>query len=214
MKKLVLVAILIIPLLKSNGQGIGDLAPEKPPVIFPPNAWGIDLMFSEGGFGLGGFYRKDVASNLTLFTDFSFSEAKDEKEVEYIDYWGQTHVFGKKNRIFLMPLLLGSQYRLFTESLTENLRPYLNFAIGPTLVLTTPYSKEFFSSFGYAQAKYTLGGYIGFGANFGSDKEHLIGINIRYYHVQFFNGGVEGLEGRFKKHLGGIFLTINIGSMF
>jgi hypothetical protein len=214
MKKILLVALIIIPFLKTNGQGIGEMAPEKPPVLFPPHAWGIDIMFGEGGVGVGGFYRKEVFPEFTFFTDLSFSEAKDEKEIEYIDYWGQTFVLGKKNRIFLLPAYVGIQYRLFGESLTDNLRPYVNFGIGPTMVITNPYEKEFFSAFKYAQAKYTLGGYIGFGANFGLDQEHLLGINIRYYHIQFFNKGVEGLLGRFKKELGGVYLTINIGSMY
>ncbi len=214
MKRFLIFFAVLAPITFNFSQGLGELAPEKAPVVFPKNSWGVDLMFGEGGFGLGTFYRRSLGDEFTFFTDFSISEAKDEKETEYVDYFGNVIVFGKKNRVFLMPLYGGVQYRLFSKVLSENLRPYINFGAGPTMVVTTPYSKEFFSSFGKAQAKYTAGAYIGFGANFGLDQKSLIGINLRYYVVRFFDEGVESLEGRFRKDLGGFFLTINIGSMY
>jgi len=94
------------------------------------------------------------------------------------------------------------------------LRPYINFGIGPSIVLTTPYKKEFFKSFTWAHAQYTFGGYVGFGANFGIDKSNLIGINLRYYIIHLFNNGVEILQDRYEKNLGGFFLTINLGTMY
>ncbi|SRR5690606_8969913 len=214
MRKLIFAAILLIPLLNVKAQGIGELAPERAPEIFPNNAFGMDIMFSEGGFGLGTFYRRQLSHNLTFFTDFSISEAKDENEFEYVDWFGQTYTVGKKNRVFLLPLNFGLQYRLFEEVLYDNLRPYINAGIGPTMTLTTPYDREFFNAFGKAHAKYALGSYIGFGANFGLDKSSLVGINLRYYFIHFFDQGVESLAGRFKQDLGGFYLTINIGMMY
>lgn len=214
MKKILLIAILLIPLLKVNGQGIGSFAPDNEPIKFPPHSFGADIMFSEGGFGLGSFYRKAISDNLTFFTDFSISEAKDEKEVEYIDYFGRVVVFGKKNRIMLLPLNFGLQYRLLSESITDNLRPYINFGAGPAMAVTLPYDLEFFSSFKKAHAYYTLGGYFGFGANFGLDKNSLLGINLRYYVIHLFNDKIEGMEQRYMKDFGGFYLTINIGTMF
>ena len=214
MKKYLLIAILIIPILKTNGQGLGELAPDKEPVTFPPNSWGVDIMFGEGGPGLGAFLRKEVFTNFTAFTDVSFSEAKDEREIEYVDIFGNTYTYGKINRIFLIPFNVGLQYRLFSETLTDNLRPYINLGIGPSIVLTTPYDKEYFSAFGKTQAKYTVGGYVGLGANFGLDKNHLIGINLRYYLIQLFGQGVESLQNDYLKQLGGFYLTINIGMMY
>jgi hypothetical protein len=219
MKYLIIAAILIIPLINVKAQGIGELAAEKPAVIFPKNAFGMDLIFSEGGFGLGTFYRRAVTDEVTLFTDFSISEAKDPQEVTYIDYYGDTQTPNKINRAFLLPLNFGIQYRLFKNIIFDNLRPYLNFALGPSLVLTTPYEREFFNAFGKAHARYTLGGYIGIGANFGLDKSSLVGLNIRYYLIHFFNEGIEILDtsvtnGRLENNLGGVFITLNIGMMY
>jgi hypothetical protein len=214
MKKLILTAILLIPFLNVSPQGIGELAPEKEPLIFPDNAFGVDIMFSEGGIGLGTFYRRQLTQDLTAFADLSISEAKDDREFEYIDFFGQTYTLGKKNRVFLLPLNFGLQYRLFESIIHDNLRPYVNFGVGPSMVFTTPYEQEFFDAFGEAKAKYALGGYVGFGANFGLDKSSLVGLNFRYYVIHFFDNGVESLEGRFRRNLGGFFLTINLGIMY
>lgn len=214
MKKYLLIAIITIPFFVANSQIIGELAPEKKLIVFPDNALGVDVIFSEGGFGLGGFYRRQLNQSFTFFTDFSISESKDDREMEYIDYWGQTFVPGKKNRIFILPLNLGLQYRLFKDAITDNLRPYINAGVGPSMVVTTPYEREFFSAFGKAHARYTVGGYIGFGANIGIDEKKLLGLNVRYYVIQFFDEGVEGLDNRFQNTLGGFFLTLNFGTMY
>ena len=152
MKKLLLAAIILIPLLNVNAQEIGELAPDKKPEVFPNNALGLDIMFSEGGFGLGGFYRRQFSEKITGFTDISISEAKDEREFEYFDYYTQqSYTVGKKNRVFIIPVNFGIQYRLFENVIYDNLRPYLNAGVGPSMILTTPYSKEFFDSFGDAR---------------------------------------------------------------
>lgn len=195
-------------------QKIGKLAPPPEREIFPNSAWGMDIMFGEGGFGLGTFLRRDVAEDITGFIDFSFSESKDEREVEYIDYWGVPYTFNKENRVFLLPLNLGLQFRLFSESISDNLRPYINFGVGPTLVVSTPYEKEFFSSFGKARGYLSAGGYVGFGANFGISKDNLIGINARYYYIHMFNDGVENIKNRLRKDFGHFYITLNVGIMY
>ncbi len=216
MKKLFLSLCIAIPMFSLNAQGIGELAEEVDSKVFPNNSFGLDIMFSEGGIGMGLFYRRQLSQKLTVFTDFSISEAKDEQEIEYVEpyYPYQTITYGKKNRIFLLPLNFGMQYRLFENVLSDNLRPYFNLAVGPTMVVTTPYDREFFNAFGKAESKFALGGYIGFGGNFGLDNSSLIGLNIRYYVIRLFDDGVESLYGKYKKDLGGIFLTINIGMMY
>lgn len=209
-----LVLILFLTAVASNAQSIGELAPPKPLEVFPSNSWGVDIMFGDAGFGLGTFFRKQLDIKWTAFADLSFSEAKDEREVQYVDYWGNVYTYGKKNRVFQMPINFGLQYRLFENVISDNLRPYLAVGVGPTIVVTTPYELEFFNSFGKAQAQYALGGYVGFGANFGLDKSSLVGLNFRYYYAHLFNGGVESLYGREKTDLEGFFITLNLGLMY
>lgn len=214
MYQLIFLILFIIPTTFLFSQEIGELVPPKPPLDFPNNALGFDLLIGESGFGFGGFYRRQLSTNITVFGDVSFSEAKDEREVEYIDIYGQTFTFGKENRVFQIPITLGAQYRLFTNELTDNLRPYISAGIGPTIALTTPYAEEFFRAFSYSQAHYAVGGYVGIGANFGLDQKSLIGLNARYYYTQFLDEGVEILKDRHKSFLSGFFLTLNFGFMY
>lgn len=214
MKKYFLILI-IIPFLTNYSQKIGQLNDEKPNIEFPVNAVGMDLMIGEGGFGFGGFYRYNLTNVLTVFTDFSVSESKDEREIERYDIFGYPlPIYGKKNRLYLLPLNFGLQYRLFPKSLTDNLRPYVSIAFGPTMFVTSPAEKEFFKSLAYAQAKYGIGGYVGFGANFGTNVNNLTGINIRYYINQLFGEGIEQYYDKFKKNVQQVSLTINIGIMY
>ncbi|NJD22991.1 MAG: hypothetical protein FIA82_10055 [Melioribacter sp.] len=212
--KVLMILLLIVPFGLSSAQKIGELAPERPPEIFPNNAWGVDVMFTEGGFGLGTFLRKSLAVDLTGFVDFSISETKDEREVTYIDYFGNSYTPDKVNRSFQLPLNFGVQYRMFSESLTDNLRPYLAAGIGPTLIITTPYDKEFFNAFGSAQTKYAIGGYVGFGANMGTSKSNLIGLNVRYYYTYVFGDGIENITNVFRKNFGQFALTLTVGIMY
>lgn len=221
MKTLSILTILLITAINVNAQGIGEIAPDKPHIKFPPNSLGVDLVFTEGGVGFGSFYRRAIVDDITFVTTFSISEAKEQNEFTRIDpYTLQSYTIGKKNRVFLIPLTFGLQHRLFKNSLYETLRPFIEAGIGPSIVLTSPYiddqgnQVEFFKSFGRAHSNYALGGYIGLGANFGIDTSSLIGLNIRYYYIQLFNDGVESLFGTKTKNFGGIYITLSIGKMY
>jgi len=214
MHRLIFLILFVIPTSFLFAQEIGELVPPKPPMQFPSNALGFDLLIGESGFGFGGFYRRQLSTKFTLFGDVSISEAKDEREIEYIDIYGQTFTIGKQNRVFQIPITFGAQFRLFENELTDNLRPYINAGVGPTIALTTPYAEEFFRAFSYSQTHYAVGGYVGFGANFGLDQKSLIGINVRYYYTQFLDEGVEILKDRFKDHLSGFFITLNFWFMY
>ncbi len=194
------------------------------PEIFAPkqsnllDAWGVDILLSGNGFGLGGFYRREFTKELYGTVTFAISDSKDDNEVEYVDWYGQTFSPGKIKRFLLMPLLFGVQYRIFSEDIIDNFRPYINAGFGPTMVFASPYNKEFFNSLSYGQPHYTAGGYIGLGAFFGNDKGSLSGVNIRYYFVPFASGieSIQNANGSIskKKDFGGFFITLNLGSAF
>ena len=168
-----------------------------------------------GGFGLGGFYRNEYSDDLSGFVDFSISEAHDDDEKEFIDYYGNKFTPGKVNRFLVMPLFVGLQKRLFEDDIVDNFRPYVNAAAGPTIIYVFPYNEEYFTALGEGQPKYTIGGYIGIGAFFGSERSSLLGMNLRYYFLPYFNG-LESmrLAGQSfpKKEFGGFFITVNFGS--
>lgn len=185
-------------------------APEAPPTY--RNAWGIDVLVSTNGFGLGTFYRHEYSDDLSGYLDFSVSEAKDDNEVSYVDYFGNSYTPGKVNRFLVLPVYAGIERRLFKDDIMDNFRPFVNAALGPSMIYVFPYNEEYFSALGHGQFKYTVGGYIGLGAYFGSEKSNLLGLNIRYYYIPY-PGGLESLTYVApKKQFGGFYISLNFGS--
>jgi hypothetical protein len=175
------------------------------------NSWGLDLMISTNGFGLGTFYGYEFSNELTGKISFLISDAKDEREVELYDYYGQSFTPFKINRFLVFPLLFGIEYRLFKDEILDNFRPYVTAAAGPAMIYSTPYKREFFNSLKYGQAHYTAGGYIGIGSFFGSERSNVLGMNIRYYVIPYPKG-IESMYKTTKKEFGGISLSISFGS--
>jgi outer membrane protein W len=114
----------------------------------------------------------------------------------------------------MVPVInLGMQYRLFREDVTDNMRPFVNFGISPTAIVTTPYSESFFSSFKYAQAKYTVGGFAGIGVDYLTNKTTSLSFNLRYYYIGLFGEGVKSLSINEKKQFGGVYFVFSYNFM-
>lgn len=203
--------------------------PSNPNLIRPDNykssvkAWGLDILFSNNGFGLGVFYRHEITDEYSWLINFLISDVKNDAEVEQYDYWsGQNYILGKLNRLLLMPLMASVQYRLFKDDIADNFRPFITAGIGPTMVYVSPYATydslgqhliDFFTSLKYGKMRYTLGGFIGAGAYFGSEKGTITGLNVRYLWAPFPNG-IEVMQGGYMKNFGGLFITLTLGSLF
>lgn len=184
------------------------------------NAAGIDLLFSGSGWGFGGFYQKALGGNVTTFLHLGLSGRRNTDEFENA-FLGQIPVVSNKvNRLFIVPVSIGLQYRLFSESLQESFRPFVSGGVGPTFILSTPYIRngefyEFFSSFGQASLHTRFGGHIGVGSFFGNtDTGSLIGVQVRYYIIPFGGDGLESVRGNPITDFGGIFLSLTVGGMY
>jgi hypothetical protein len=186
-------------------------APDSPHTT-PLNAWGVGLMISTNGFGMGTFFRHEYSDDFSGFIDFSVSEAKDDDEREYVDYYGQTYIPGKINRFLVLPLFVGVEKRLFKDDIMDNFRPYVSAAAGPAMIYVFPYNEEYFTALGGGHPQYTLGGYIGGGAYFGSERSNLLGINVRYYYIPYNNGLVSMSNGALKTQFGGFSIILNFGT--
>jgi hypothetical protein len=179
--------------------------------VFRRNSLGLDVLISSGGFGLGTFYRHEYSDVLSSFIDFSISEAGDDDEKEYIDYYGDRYTPGKVNRFLVLPLFAGLEKRLFKDDIVDNFRPYITAAAGPSMIYIFPYDQEFFTGIGKGTPKYTFGGYIGLGAYFGSEYSNFLGLNMRYYFLPY-PGGLEDLQGQKKTEFGGFYISLKLGS--
>jgi hypothetical protein len=174
------------------------------------NSMGVDVLVSSGGFGLGAFYRHEYSDVISSFVDFSISEAKDDDERDFVDYFGNRITYGKVNRFMILPLFVGIQKRLFKDDILDNFRPYISAAAGPMMIYVFPNNEEFFTAIGHGRPKYSVGGYIGFGAYFGTERSTMFGLNLRYYFLPY-PAGIESLQGTTKKEFGGFFVTMNFG---
>jgi len=197
----------------------------------PTDAWGFDVMVSNNGFGAGGFFRHEFSDELSGIAMIGISDVKDEGEVEYFDYFGNSIIPGKKNRLLMFPFMFGVQYRLFKDDIMDNFRPYVSGGLGPTMMFVAPYAyyrtvtgpngetltftdeMEFFKSLKYGQAKYTIGGFVAAGAYFGAPHGTLMGLSIRYYFARFPQG-IEILNNHSVKSFGGFYITLNVGSFY
>lgn len=179
------------------------------------DAWGIDIMFSTNGFGIGTFFRHEYSDELSGFIDFSILESKDDQEIEYVDYYGNTYSLGKINRFLVMPLFIGVQHRLFKDDIVDNFRPYISGAVGPAMIYVFPYNEEYFTALGKGKPKYTYGAYICLGSYFGFDKSNILGLNIRYYYIPYPGGLIsmqKGTDTISKKQFGGLALSLTFGT--
>jgi hypothetical protein len=181
------------------------------------DTWGVDVMFSNSGFGAGGFYRHNFTQKLSMSVNLDITGARKSDEFDQAVrnddpnalYAYDYKVPNKINRLFSLPLTVGLRYRVLDDVLFENLRPYLNAGVGPTVLLALPYQYEFFKSFTYANAYLTAGGYVGIGADFGG-KAPSLGFNARYYYIPFARG-LESIKGDPITDFGGLFLTMTVG---
>jgi hypothetical protein len=193
------------------------------------HGWGADVLLSNNGFGLGAFYRYEINDELSLMFNFAISDVKDEAETEQYDYWGDSYIPHKKNRLLLIPLTASVQYRLFKEDIVDNLRPYIAAGIGPTMVFVAPYISsqisydyfgnpyhekiDFFTSLKYGRPRYTIGGFIGAGVFFGMDKGTITGLSVKYF-LAPFPSGIEVMDNGHVKNFGGLFIMLTFGGLF
>lgn len=196
------------------------------------HAWGLDVLLSNNGFGMGVFYRQDMNDELALIFNFAISDVKDDAEFEQYDYYGNSIIPDKINRLLLLPLTVSVQYRLFKDDIVDNLRPFITAGLGPTMIFVAPYAHpttyyypdgsinytdpgkvEFFSSLKYGKLRYTIGGFIGAGVLFGMEKGTITSLSVKYF-LAPYPSGIEVMQGGYMKNFGGLFITLAFGSMF
>lgn len=202
----------ITPLKLNRGRISGEIDLKSQNKEYHNN-WAINAVFSDNGFGAGATIYKQFSSELSSFAGIFFSGAKDDREFEVADIFGNTYTPYKINRMFMIPLNIGLQYRLFRDDVTDDLRPLVNFGISPTAIIYTPYNEAFFPSFGHARAKYTVGAFVGAGLDYLSSKKSSLSLNVRYYYTKLFGKGIESLENKEKTFFGGLYFVFSYNFM-
>ncbi|MBX3045338.1 MAG: hypothetical protein KIT33_12320 [Candidatus Kapabacteria bacterium] len=187
------------------------------------SSYGLDVILSDSGFGFGFFWQRQVLDgNMIIFSNLLLSGARNTDEFEqFIN--GRWQVINKINRVYKFPMTFGLQQFIFKNALSESLQPFLSLGIGPTFILSNPYTYDrepngeiigWFKSFGYSEFSMRFGGSVGIGAYFGNINNSILGVNIKYHYIPYGGDGIESIIGLPMTNLGGVFLSLTIGSVY
>lgn len=176
-----------------------------------------------GSFGLtttsfivSGSFIRLLNPDWIAFASLAMTSANDPKELEQFDFFGRSIVTDsetgllKKHSLFMIPVTIGAQRRLFREDISSSFRPFIEAGAGPTFGYVYGYEDGFFSG-GYM--KLGFNGFIGAGAYFGSNPFSLQGLTVRYQ-VDTFMSSIELLPNRFRNSFQGISLSLIFGAFF
>lgn len=193
-----------VPLAGPLSRGISD-----------PTSFLIRLMISGNGYGLGFGYDYQVSANWSVFADFALSGARNTSELELQDpYTFIVYVPNKVNRLFILPLCLGTRYNIPKEYVADNISPYLSLGAGASAVVRAPYDPvngDLFSSLGYADTYSRPAGFVGAGMIIESSEKSYATIDARYYIIPFGGEGLESVRGKPMKDFNGLFVSVAIG---
>ncbi|GAB1371302.1 hypothetical protein MASR1M45_13640 [Candidatus Kapaibacterium sp.] len=187
------------------------------------NSYGLDVILSDSGFGFGLFWQKQMfGGDMIVYSNLLISGARNSDEFDQF-IGNRWQVPNKISRIYKFPLTFGIQQFVFRDALSESLQPYLTVGVGPTFVLNTPYTYDripngeimgWFKSFGYGEFTIRFGGSAGIGAYFGNINNSILGVNIKYYYVPYGGEGIESVAGLPMTNMGGVFLTLTVGTVY
>lgn len=187
----------------------------NPDAKFINNSLCLDIIFCNSGFGVGTLFTHSFDKENLLFANFYISGTRNTDEIEYWDSNTNTwRVPNKVNRLFMAPITIGYSRLIFQNSIAGSFKPFLSAGIGPTLIVATPYDKEWFSAWGYAQSYIRFNTYIGIGAYFSLIDNSVASANIRYYYIPFGGQGLESIRNLPIKDFGGLVLSLSIGYTF
>jgi outer membrane protein W len=175
--------------------------------------WGLGFVYSENGFGFTSKYFVPVSRSSEISFGLLVSGVTDSREIERYDIYGNSLVYGKINRIFMIPLSIGLNKELFKGDIEGDFKPVFNIGISPTLVLLNPYNKNFFNALGYTTTKFAVGPYAGIGVNYKQSESMSLDISLSYYYLPLVNGSVESIQYNEINNVGGFQLLFGIAFM-
>ncbi len=201
---------------------------------------GLAVALTNSGFGFGGYYVRAVGPNTSMVGELQIGAGKDEREVKFFGYFGNSYIPDKANYFLMVPVQFGVQHRLFAEVIEDNFRPFVQVMIGPTLGWEYPYFRDCdgdgtynpgvacegggnertydaFTAFFRGRTVPGAGGMIGVGAHFGVSKRMTQGVRLGYTFNYFLNE-IEllepGVEGGRQQFFGSPTISIVFGRLF
>jgi len=207
MKKLSVLFTLLVILCLSNTS---HSQVKKTETSSQPSPWGLSFIYSENGFGPVVNYHKRLNSSTQLITGIGIMSVSDTREFEQYDLYGNKNTPNKENRVFLFPANIGIRKEIFGDDITGSIRPIMNIGITPALVLTNPYSREYFNAMGYFNAGFAAGGYAGLGLEFKETQGVSFALNVNYSYVTPIGKEINSLYNKPIKNLTGLQIAFGV----
>lgn len=192
----------------------GDDAEEEPRKNPYGTGAGLEIMLTNNGFGLGGYYRRELSARVSFLVESSLGAGKDDRELKFLSRFGSGFIPNKRNYFLMLPIHLGVQRRLFSENIEDNFRPYLHLSAGPNFGWEYPYFDDengnerfdddidhrldIFSAFPRGRLRFGLSGMVALGAYFGFSQKVTQGIRLGYA-LNYFFEGIQLLEPDIKE---------------
>lgn len=173
-------------------------------------SWAVGIMYAENGFGLYGTYSKRTGRITSAVIKLSVSGVSDPNEVEYYDYYGNSYVRDKINRVFASTLSIGIKHNIFFDDLEGNFKPYIKGGIAPTLILMTPYDRGFFNAFAYSQTSFGLGVFGGLGIEYYESRSLGMSLGLEYYYTPILGKEVSSIQNKAINNVGGLQFCFNV----
>ena len=175
---------------------------------------GFDFVINNFGFGIGGEYRRVLASQTEGVATLRISSLRDVSEQTFTDfYWGQQIVPNKYQRVMSFPLMLGIRQRLFAGRVQEEYRFFLSATAGPVAAFSFPYFNDLnengyretgiesqnvlpepindiLTGWGDGEWHFGAAGEIKFGLDFGRNFARVSSIEFGYY-FNYFPDGIQ-----------------------
>ena len=207
-KYIVVILILVANFAFAVGTQINP--DPKMPKKEPRNKWGVGVIYSDKGYGIAGSYYAPISNSSDFYLNLGITGVSDNREFEFYDYYGNSYIDGKVNRVFLIPLNIGVQHYMFKEDIESDFKPFVSIGATPALVLTNPYDKAYFKAFGYFNSAFAMGGYVGAGFEYQQSKNIAFSLNLRYYYLPVVVGSVTSLVNNPMKDVGGIHMQFGV----
>ena len=165
--------------------------------------FGGEVLLTNSGFGLGGYYHRAVTEGTSLLVEFSLGAGKDERELKFFRF-GSSFIPNKAHYLLMMPVHAGVFRRLFRRAIEDNFRPYVQVTCGPVFGWEYPYfddlngngrydsdAERTYDSIGgipRGHLRVAMGGTVALGAHFGLSRKTTQGVRIGYTFARFFQG--------------------------
>lgn len=206
---IILISIVVIGALPSPAAAQDAVSPADDRANPYGSGAGVAIALTNSGFGFGGYFNRAIGDNTSLLSEMQIGAGKDEREVKFFGYFGNSYIPDKANYFLMLPVHFGLQHRLFADEIEDNFRPFVQAMFGPTMGWQYPYFRDcdgdgIFNSgvacasgssertydavgaFFRGRPAFGAGGTVSVGAHFGFSKKMTQGVRIGYAFNYFF----------------------------